>query len=106
MVTAAPIYIPTNTANLKTIPNIPAKEYGERLTKLGFSQIMLSETLGISRARIRLLLNGDPQAFKITGLSYGYMTIILLLLEAGLLTGEGDFSIDNLKLKLCVNPNA
>lgn len=81
----ASIYNPTNSRRLIKVPEISLEEYSERLNKLGLSQMQLHQVSDISRLRLRSILEEDPKTAKSSGDVFRYMTLLLILLESGIM---------------------
>lgn len=89
--------------DLITLPRISISDYARRLNKLELTQLQLSDMTGISRLRIRKLMDGDPSSADKEGNMFGYLVLLLLLLESGLLQtdveetdGKADYSAQKL----------
>lgn len=79
------IYTPTNSRRLIKVPELSPEEFADRLAKVGLSQMQLHQISDISRLRLRAVLEKDPKTTKSTGTVFRYMTLLLILLESGIL---------------------
>lgn len=79
------IYTPTNSRRLIKVPELSPEEFADRLGALGLSQMQLHQVSDISRLRLRAVLEKDQKTAKSNGMVFRYMTILLALLESGIL---------------------
>lgn len=78
-------YFPTNPRRLIEVPEITIDEFADRLGALGLSQLKLNKVSDVSRLRLRAILEKDSKTNKANGFVFRYMTLLLILLESGIL---------------------
>lgn len=71
--------------DLIDIPALTVDEFAARLEKTGVTQTQLADLTGLSRLRIRKILRGDESTVASSGHMFGYLTLVLVLLESNLL---------------------
>ena len=93
------IYTPTNPRKLIKVPELSLDEFADRLSALGLSQMKIHQLSDISRLRLRAVLEKDPKTNKTNGTVFRWMTLLLILLESGLLYEDAieDHSFEKLQ---------